>query len=228
MSNIHRKVAEEYIIKYVGALLPEPGNKVTTNQEIYTELFASMSDKQFDDFMKGLADGSSKLAIISPNFGKQKLSIERNLKLAEELEHNFFERIWMNSNDGSPPYLSNVPYLIVDLPLRRQAQLLIKKISIPEDNKSIDDLTGQPTGKSKGSKISYPETQILAALDLEHSLTELLKFRGGDRGGFNAMNTQISNTGGSSLASIERMATGVTSTDVLRTLFTCCHLSNTL
>jgi hypothetical protein len=223
MAHTPRSVTEEFILKYIDKLLPG-----SENRTIYQNLFASMSDKQFDDFMKALADGSSRLAIISPNFGKEKLSIERNLKLAEELDHNFFERVWMTNNDGTPPYLSNVPYLIVDLPLRRQAQLLIKKISIPEDNKSVDDLTGQPTGKSKGSKISYPETQILAALNLEHCLNELLKYRGGDTKGFNAMNTQISDTGGTSLKAIEPLAGEVTSTEVLRTLFTCCHLANSL
>jgi hypothetical protein len=117
---------------------------------------------------------------------------------------------------------------VVDLVLRRQAQLLVKKISIPEDNKSVDDFTGQPTGKSKGSKISYPETQILAALNLDNNLTELLKFRGGDVKGFDAMNNSISKTGGVSLASIEKLGTRVKSTETLHTLLTCMHIGNTL
>jgi hypothetical protein len=219
----NRKAAEAFIIKYISKLLPDSGN-----DKIYIDLFASMSDKQFDDFMKSINEGKTKLAIITPNLSKNKLSIERNLKIAEELRHNFFERIWMNSDNDVPPYLSTVPYIIVDLPLRRQAQLLVKKISIPEDNKSIDDFTGQPTGKSKGSKISYPEVQILAALNLEDSLTELLKYRGGDTKGFNAMNDSVSKTGGVSLDAIKHLGSEVTSTTTLHTLLVSMHLSTTL
>ena len=175
----NRKAAEDFIIEMINKILPDG-----TNATIYRDLFASMDDKKFDDFMASIESGNSRLAIITPNLAKEKLTVERNLELAKELGHNFFERIWMDSGDDTPRYLTTMPYLIVDLPLRRQAQLLVKKISIPEDNKSIDDFTGQPTGKSKGSKISYPETQILAALNLEQTLTELLKFRGGDSGAF--------------------------------------------
>lgn len=211
------------ILEYVEKLLPG-----STNTQMYRDLFASQDDKAFDEFMKALEDGTSRLAIVAANLSEHKLSIDRNLALADELGHNFFERIWIDGGNEVPPYLSPIPYLIVDLPLRRQAQLLVKKISIPEDNQSVDDFTGQPTGKSKGSKISYPETQIMAALDLNANLTELLKFRGGDVKGFDAMNNVISKTGGVSMKQIEALGTKVKSTETLSTFLTCMHLENTL
>ena len=219
----NRKAAENIILTYIEKILPGSENKT-----IYRNLFDSMDDKKFDEFMAKLNDGSSRLAIIAPNFGTSKLSVERNLDLAIELGHEFFERIWIDGGNEVPPYLSPIKYLIVDLPLRRQAQLLVKKISIPENNKSIDDFTGQPTGKSKGSKISYPETQIMAALNLDASLTEMLKYRGGDLKGFNAMNDAISKTGGVSLNSIAAASGVVKSTETLHTLLISMHLSNTL
>lgn len=219
----NRKAAQAVILKWIEALLP--GSK---NTQIYQELFAAMSDKQFAEFMSKIEDGSARLAIIAPNLEGPKLSIERNLALAKQLDHEFFERIWIDKGDDVPPYLSPIKYLVVDLPLRRQAQLLVKKISIPEDNRSVDDYTGQPTGKSKGSKISYPETQIMAALDLDASLTEMLKYRGGDVQGFNAMNNAIAKTGGVSLKAIEPQAGKVKSTQTLSTLLKCMHLENTL
>jgi len=229
MANDKRKITEAYILKYIGALLPNSENKTTANQEIYKTLFASMSDKQFNDFMLSLKNGDIKLALIAPNLSEDKLSVERNLELAKELGHNFFERIWMKDSDSdSPAYLTPIPYLIVDLPLRRQAQLLVKKISIPEDNKSVDDMTGQPTGKSKGSKISYPEVQILASLNLEDTLTELMKIRGGDSKAFNASNQHISHTGGFSISGVEHLAGGVESTQTLKVLLQSAHLQNTL
>lgn len=218
----NRKAAEGIILELISKL-------VTSDENItlYKNFFASMNDKQFDEFIVKLEEKKIRLPVIVPNFGKSKVTIENNLKLAEELGHNFFERIWMKDGDDSPAYLSPIKYLIVDLPLRRQAQLLVKKISIPEDNKSIDDMTGQPTGKSKGSKISYPEIQILAALNLTSNMTELLKYRGGDVKGYQAMNAEISKTGGVSLNSIKHLGTTVKSTQTLKTLLTSMHLEST-
>ena len=202
-----------------------PGSE---NTEIYKKLFANMSDEQFDDFMQKLKSGQNRLAIIAPNLYKQKLKVQRNLEIAKELGHNFFQRIWIEGKNERPTYLTPIPYMVVDLPLRRQAQLLVKKISIPEDNKTIDQLTGQPTGSSKGSKISYPEIQVLAAMGLDDTLLEFLKFRGGDIKGFNAMSKMISTRGGVSLNTIERFAGGVEATKTLKSFLTSMHLSNTL
>jgi hypothetical protein len=219
----NRKAAEQVIYEWIEKMLPG-----SENVSIYKSLFAAMNDDVFEEFMMKLEDGSARLAIIAPNLSDLKLSVERNLKLGDELGHKFFERIWMDGGNEVPPYLSPQEYLIVDLPLRRQAQLLVKKISIPEDTKSIDDFTGQPTGKSKGSKISYPEIQIMAALNLDESLTEMLKYRGGDVKGFDAMNTQISKSGGVSLKTLSSLKTTVKSTETLHTLLTACHFQNTL
>lgn len=219
----NRKKTEAFIIEWIEKLLPGGGNK-----KLYLDLFASMDDNAFTKFMNDIESGEKTLSIIAPNFGSVSLSTERNLKLAKELDHNFFQRIWIEGNDTTPTYLTPIPYLVVDLPLRRQAQLLVKKISIPEDNKSVDDFTGQPTGKSKGSKISYPETQVLAAMGLDNCLVEMLKYRGGDIKGFDAMNNSISKTGGVSLEAIKGMASGVESTRVLKSYLNCMHLSNSL
>lgn len=218
----NRAAAQKFIIEQIHAILPDGKNK-----KIYEDMFARMSDKQFDDFMKKLEDGSAKLTIVAPNLMESKLSVERNLALGKKLGHEFFERIWMKDSDDSPSYLTPQKYMVVDLPVRRQAQLLVKKISIPEDNKSVDDLTGQPTGKSKGSKISYPETQVLAALGLDDTLTELLKYRGGDIKGFNAMNRQIAETGSTSMKAVEPFSGNVQSTVTLKTYLTGMHIAST-
>jgi hypothetical protein len=219
----NRKAATAEVLNVMESLLPG-----SANTALWKARLESMSDKQFEDFIVGLEQGTTRLSIISPNFEEGvKLEVPRNLKLAEEWGHEFFEHLWMYDADGRR-YLSPIKYLIIDLPLRRQAQHLIKKISIPEDNRSVDDLTGQPTGKSKGSKLSYPEMQVLAALGLDHSIIEMIKYRGGDIKGFNAMNQDIENTGSVSQAQIEPRSGGVESTKTLHTILTAMHLSNTL
>lgn len=211
------------LYELIGELLPGGDNV-----KIYQELFAKMDDAAFDTFIQGLDEGTTRLALIVPNMSEHRLDVQRNFDLAEKLGHEFFEQVWMEGANGAPPYLSPVKYLVVDLPLRRQAQHLIKKISIPDDNRSVDNLTGQPTGSSKGSKISYPELQILAALKLDDTATELIKFRGGDQKGFNAMNNSIAQTGGVSQKSLMALNTKVKSTETLSTMLVCMHLSNTL
>ncbi len=218
-----RKAAEEVILTYIDKMMPGSPNK-----QYYIDLFATMSDEDFHQFMVDIKDGRKNLCIIAPNMNKYSLSTERNIKIAKELGYNFFQRIWIHSNGERPKYLTPIPYMVVKLPLRRQAQVLVKKISIPEDNKSVDDLTGQPTGKSKGAKISYPELQTLAAKNLDNCLTELTKFRGGDIKGFDAMNRMISKTGGVSLKAIAGYASGVESTKSMKTILTAMHIRSTL
>jgi hypothetical protein len=218
-----REEVQNFIMDYVEQMLPGGGNR-----KLYEEYFATLNDEQFDDFMKKLKTKERKLFIVAPNFQKNRLSTERNIKIGKKLGHSFFERLWIESKGDTPTYLTPIPYMVVDMPVCRQAQVRVKKISIPEDNKSVDDFTGQPTGKSKGSKISYPELGIMAAMGLDNSITELIKYRGGDMGGFNAMNQSISRTGSVSLNAISPYSTGVESTKLLKTLLICMHLKNTL
>lgn len=220
----NRKAAEEELLSCIEQILPG-----SENSRIYQDILKGMPDNEFDQWIADLESGARQLALIAPELVEPSLSVERNLDLAEKWGHKFFERIWMDSQNGSPSYLSNEPYLVVDLPLKRQAQFLIKKISIPEDNRSIDTFTGQPTGKSKGSKISWPELQILAALGgFDETIAEFFKFRGGDLQGFNAMNNMIANTGGVSLNAIGSLGTKVKAVQSLSTLLTSMHLTNTI
>lgn len=221
MSN--RKAATEFILKYIEKLLPGSPNK-----QRYEELFATMSDKQFDSYMKQLKSGEINLSIISPNLTNDRLDLKRNLKIAEELNHEFFQKLVLTDPTTGMTYLTPVKYMVVDLPVRRQVQLLQKKVTIPENNKHVDELSGQSTGASKGSKISFPELQVLFAQNLESTITELIKFRGGDTKGFNAMNRSIYETGGVSIEHLAQTGTKVKSVTTLSTLLKAMHLDNTL
>ena len=218
-----RDKAEKFIIEKINELEP-----TGENAKLYLNKFKNMTDDEFDEFILGLENDTINLCVIAPNFSHVKLDTERNLNLGKKYGLNFFQKINLPPKDGLPGYLTPIPYLVIDLPVRRQAQILEKKIKIPEDNNSVDDFTGQPTGKSKGAKISYPESQVLAGLGLENSQLELIKFRGGDEKGFNAMNTMISRPGGVSLKAIEPFSGEVKSTTYLRAILNAMHLKNTL
>jgi hypothetical protein len=219
----NRKAAQEFIIKYVDKLAPG-----TANADNYRELFAAMDDKEFDLFINQLADGSRFLVVIIPNFSKTELNVERNVQIAKELGHDFFQKLWIEGTGDVPTYQTPVPYLIVDLPLRRASQLLTKKISVPKHNRVIDALTGQPTGESKGAKLSYPELQVLSAMGLEHSLVELMKYRGGDNRGRAALTGMLSRHGQANMKALAPFASQVASTVTLKTFLTSAHLKSTL
>lgn len=222
MDKAKRKATEKYILDFIGSLAPN-----NPNVDIYKQQFETWSDEQFHQFMLDLKEGKTSLFYYEPNFNKSKLKIERNFEIAKKMNVKFFHRIWID--DGiNPRYLTPKEYLVLRLPYRRQAQLLVKKISIPENSKTIDQLTGQPTGPSKGSKISYPETQMLAAWGLDNCLFEAVKVRGGDISAYNAYINSISKTGDANLDEIERMGTDVQSTVTLSTLLKAMHIGNTL
>lgn len=223
----NRKEIEAFILKEINALLPG-----SENDRIYKDWFASMSDKEFDELLDRLESEENILPIIAPNLahatGGPKLSVARNLSIAERLGLKLFERIWIDPGNGEPKYLSNDEYLIIPLPLRRQAQLLVKKMSVPKDNKSVNDFTGQPSGKSEASRISYPETLVLASFGMDDTLTELLKYRGGDIEGMRAMDASLSKTGAVSMKSLEHLNTKPESTRTLHSLLTGMHFESTL
>lgn len=219
----NKKAAQDYILKYL--------QKITRSDEnvrIYEKIFAAMTDKDFDKFITDLESGEKFLVVIVPNFGKSTIDVENNLNIAKELKHEFFQKVWIEGQGDTPTYLTPIPYMVVDLPVRRASQLLIKKISVPKHNKVIDSLTGQPTGESKGAKISYPELQVAAAMGLENCMIELMKYRGGDARGGAALNGMISRYGRANLRTLSQFASGVESTFTLKTFLTSAHLSSTL
>nr|DAK32979.1 MAG TPA: hypothetical protein [Caudoviricetes sp.] len=218
-----RSEVTNFIAEAIDKILPDGFNK-----KRILDFLNQKTDKEFEEYLINLKSGKERLTIIAPNGREIKLDLERNFKVAKEYNIDFFKRIWFDTPDGKGRYLSEDKYMVVKLPVRRQAQLLVKKISIPEDNKSIDTLTGQPAGKSKGSRISYPEVQMLAAMGLNNTLSEFMKYRGGDIKGFNAMNTMIQRTGGVSLRAIEPYAGKVKSTETLSSYLTAMHLQNNL
>lgn len=221
--NAARKEATDYAIK----LLSKFAGKNESVTEIETML-NNLNDKQFDDYMQSLLDGKDTMPYIAPNLGKIRLSSEKNLKIAEELGHEFFQRLWMTDPATGEVYLTPKKYLVIDLPLRRLQQHLLKKIRIPEDNQHIDEMTGQPTGPSKGSKISFPELQVLYSQDLDAVIRELFKFRGGDQEAYRALNKDALQSGLPSMDAVDDGDTRVRATEVLSILFKSAHLDNNL
>lgn len=220
----NRKGATEYILRN---LLDMTGSEDLV--DVTRAQLDALSDKEFADLMVAYEKGEDCVNIVVPNLADIDWTVERLFKLADKLGHDYFQHLWVGSPDGkSDEYLTPEKYMVLELPSRRQAQLLVKKRSIPENNKRIDNFTGQVTGDSKAAKISFPETQILRGMGLDQTLTELLKYRGGDIKGAEAMDRVMARDGKVSMASIAHLASGVESTKTLKAYLTSMHLRNTL
>lgn len=219
----NRKAAQEQCINDINTIVQDGGK----NEKIYREMFDKMNDKEFDDWIKSIDHSEGYLCAIVPVLSDSKIDTERNVKIGKKWGHNFFQRIQVPAQGNTPAYLTPIPYMVIDGVLRRQAQLLVKKISVPDHNKSVDEMTGAPTGDSKGSKISYPELQVLSAGDKDMTLEELMKMRGGSEKGFRLMNMQAEREGRVSLASIRPYADTVKSSHSLYVYLTGMHLKNT-
>lgn len=195
MSN--RALAERELLYFIDKFAPGSPNK-----EIYAKRLAQMSDVEFETFIVRLERGEETLALWIANLDEHKLSTKRNLAIAEELGYSLFQHLYLTDPHTGQITKTPVKHLVGLLPLRRQAQMLWKKMSIPENNHVVDERSGQATGGSKGSSLSYPELQVNAAKGLDQMVLELIKYRGGDEKAYNAMNRQLLETGEVSLASI--------------------------
>lgn len=215
----NRKKAEELIYKFFDDL-----DKSGHNTEQYKRIFKRMSDKEFDTFMKDLRSGDKSLVTFTPLTKTKGITVENNLKVGKKYGIPIFERLVFTNDPTRPDHMTKDKYLLLDLPIRRQSQNIVKKISVPDNNKVIDALTYQPTGASKGAKISYPEVQVLIGMGLDKSLNEMIRYRGGDKGGFAAYNAMMFRHGSVNLKTISQYATGVESTKALKTFLLSMHL----
>lgn len=218
-----RKNTEAFILKYIEKIAP--GGE---NQELYKNLFKGMSNKEFDDFMVNLRDDKQTLSIIVPNGSNIDISVDNNIKVGKELGRSFFQHLNFSGDNETPPYKTPNKYLVFKLPVKRAAQLLSKKISIPENSKSFDLTTGQVTGKSRSSKITAPEIQMLTGMGLKDSVKELLKYRGGDMGSLYALNNALYKQGHVDHKTLDYYSTGVVSTKTLDSYFKASHIKSTL
>lgn len=212
----NRAAVEKWVYRVLNELDPSG-----TNTALYrNNIFGKMSDKDFDQYIQDLKSKKRHSVIYAPNHGKVRLDHERNYALAEKLGFSFFERVWIEGKPNQPAYLTPVKYLILPTRIRRQAQLVMKGASVPKNMRTINVLTGQPTGESKAAKISLPELQLCAASGMVKSMEELMSTRGGDVRAGAALQAMLVRHGSASLNSVKPFSSGVESTNYISALFT--------
>lgn len=219
----NRKAAEARILADLQEISPG-----CVDVELYKRRFEQMGDKEFDAFMKRLADGTEWLTLTVPNAGKNDLDLERMIKIGDKWGHDFWKQLWIGGDADIPSYLTPNKYFVIKVPVRVASQRIAKKMSIPKTQRVINTLTGQPTGDSKGAGFSSPELRLCIAMGLDKTAVELMKYRGGDLRGWAALNASLNRFGNARQDQLEHFASGVVSTNTVKTLMTSAHLSNTL
>lgn len=213
------KIAVEWVEKII------PGSEYP---KILEEQLNSMTNAQFENYVKHLETTGDSIPIIVPVMNNVKIDVMRNLQIGKELGYDFFQHLTLTDSITGVTYKTPIKYLVLQLPFRRQQQMLEEKAGIPETNRHVNDLTGQPTGTSKGASLTYPEVQVMRSQEWDNSLTELLKYRGGDTRGFQAMNRNIAEQGGVSLKELMQTPTIVKSTETLYVYLLSAHLDNNI
>lgn len=172
------------------------------NGTIARSLLEGMNDTDFWDYVKKINSGEETLSMYLPNHGTV-LQHKDLIKVSEKYKIPFWHHVIHYDKETQLSYRSIEKHLVLKVPVRRMIQVLDNKISIPENNKFVDNLTGQPAGPSAAAKISFQELMAMYNQGLtQYSITELIKYRGGDTKGFNAMNRALIENGQVSLDGI--------------------------
>jgi len=217
--NPKRKKAQDKLVKYIDLIAPGGYNK-----QLYVDLFAGLSDKEFTEFMAGLKDKTITLCVVVPHDGSVNVTMENNFKIAKDLGVEFFQRLSIKDPATGERYMTPNKYLVYRLPIRKTVQLLTKGIGIPKNNRRVNMVTGQVTGPSKAAMLTLPETQLLLGMGMDKSVLEMMKYRGGDLGAKNALANLLYKNGRVDAATLEQYSTGVVSNQTLKNYFLGAHI----
>lgn len=221
--NPKRKKQQDFIINWISKIVPNIDHK-----SVYMKFFDTMTDSEFSKWMQDIYEEKKNLVCFIPNLADSGVSVENNVLVAKELGIDFFQQLWIQDDETGRVRLTPVPYMVLQLPYRKAAQTVLKKSSIPPNMKTVDATSGQPTGDSKGARMSLPEVNIAMAMGLDNLTLEYMKYRGGDLGGYAAMNAMLAKTGSTNMASLKQFSTKVESIKTMNILLTCALLKSNL
>lgn len=216
-----RKAFTRIVVKGIAEVIP--GSDYI---KVIEKMLNDLTDDEFEQYVSYLERTGDSVPIVVPNMSDTKIDVIRNIKICRDFGYEPYQPLILTDPVSGMTYKTPVKYLILTLPFRRQQQLLEEKTSIPDSNRQVNDLTGQPTGASKGASITYPEVQVMRSQEWIYSLEEFLKYRGGDTKGFQLMNRGVAEQGGVSLHELSNTPTRVKSTDTVYTYLMSAHLDN--
>ena len=216
--NAARQQVEKYVLDVMKDL-DKSGKEVKR----YQEFFASLTDAAFDQWMKNLRDHKEVFTFYVSPLGKT-VTISQLLATAKKIELPLFSRLRIWDTVTNSYYITSHKYLVLKLPVRRMSQFVDHKLSVPEGDSRIDLLTGQVIKPDKGGSLSQVEIQALYARGLENTITELIKYRGGDVIAFADYKRELEETGKTSIG--RETGSVVRSAVILQVLLSGTHIES--
>lgn len=216
-----RKDIEKKILDTLSAI-----DKTGKNTTLTRDTFKRMSNKEFEVYMQSLKDGDAFINIIIPPLSdiEKGITVDNNLKVAKSLKVDFLQTLTLTDDDIS----NSIPVLVGYGMFRRVRQTTEKAISVPKDNKSRNTITNESSGKSKGTRISLPETDIFLGHNLKYTMKEFLNARGGDLGASTALISEITRKGSVTQDVTDRFRTGTGAKNVIDSIFKAMHIDISL
>lgn len=221
MSN--RKAAEDIILSFVKEL-----TKGGHNFKVYSDLFSRLNDEQFGQFIDQI-DKAGGIPIWSSNWDKDEhIEYDTILRLAKKYDVALETQLILTDEDTGLEFITPETYLVGTAEIRKQRQMLVKKFGAAKDDTSIDDLTGQVVGDSRGTGISGPEIKVLIALGLPTVAKELYDVKGGDIKALDVYRTELMETGQTNVNTALKRGSGQKSLQTSHFLFNARHIENNL
>lgn len=179
-----RKKAEELILKWVSLIDPS---------RINTALLKKNMPKLSDDEFIQMCDNG--IPLYQPLEGKTKISTTNNLAVAKQMGIPLEEHLWLPEPKTGILSRTIYPHMVLMLPWRRQTQMVDKKLSVAKNDRIRDKITGQVTGPSKSSGISFQEGYVMFSQGETIPLREFIHARGSNEKINRALYQSIRTTG---------------------------------
>jgi hypothetical protein len=195
-----QRVIDRFVSLYE-QITPESDANAKMIRRMLTDI---TGEEEFTELMRRLLKPTDRegrlgrvfMPLVLPNFDERsKATAEYWMQLADKLDIKLFERFWITDPQTGVEYRTHHEHLCLYIPVRRQQQLQEHKQQIPPHTRSVDDLSGQVTGASKGSALTFPELTGQASKSLDHCIIEQTKLRGGDQKAQQAMERELMTTG---------------------------------
>lgn len=198
-------------------------DKSGRSSQFFIEQVSQLSDSELEAWVVKLEKEQDYLSVIMQFNDNKSITYENNIIVAKKRGVALFQRVWYTDPSTGQEILGPEKRPVFLLPVKRQIETIDYKISYSSSNMKVDAHTGQVIGNDQASRISYPELMVVYSKQLNWSLVEFMKYRGGDVKGRVEFNNLLRNTGDVAMENLLRTKTVVKSSETLQIYFLAMH-----